>query len=503
MSEPFSGKSFHKPIINRKNSTTDYLKPIMNTKLEDAFNPEQFRKMGHEIIDLIANHLGNTTNNRTKVINWKEPAEQLAFWQDNLQKNQPLGAFFSDVLHNSISTHHPQYIGHQVGATLPVAAMADLLGAITNNGMAIYEMGAAGTAIENIVAGIVLKQIGYDHKADGFMTSGGTLANLTALLAARKAMAGTDVWNEGHTGKLGVMVSEEAHYCVDRSLRIMGFGSDGIIKIPVNENFSMDVSTLGGYFQNAINKGIKVIAVVGSAPSTASGMYDDLDAIARFCRQHKLWFHVDGAHGGAAIFSEKYKHLLKGIEQADSVVIDAHKMMMAPVLTTFVLFKNKVHSYSNFSQKAQYLWENQHEDEWYNYAKRTFECTKLLMSVKFYAIVKAHGISIFDEYITRQYDLGKTLATKIRERKHFELFLEPDSNIVCFRYMKQGMDAQELNRLNGTIRKKILEQGDFYIVQTQLKQNTWFRVTIMSPFTTEETLDKLLDRIEALALDLT
>lgn len=474
----------------------------MNTKLDDAFNPEQFRTLGHELIDLIADHLGNTTNNRTKVINWKEPAEQLAFWEENAQKDQPLQALFSEVLQNSISIHHPQYIGHQVGATLPVAMLADLVGAATNNGMAIYEMGAAGSAIENVVVDIMLKQLGYDHNADGFMTSGGTLANLTALLAARKAMAGSDVWNEGHTGKLAVMVSEEAHYCVDRSLRIMGFGSEGIIKIPVNETFSMDVSLLGHYLQDAVNNGIKVIAVVGSAPSTATGMYDDLDAIARFCRQHNLWLHVDGAHGGAAIFSEKYSHLLNGIAQADSVVIDAHKMLMAPALTTFLLFKNKVHSYSNFSQKAQYLWEKQDEEEWYNYARRTFECTKLLMSVKFYAIVKTHGTAIFDEYITRQYDLGKTLAAKIRERDNFELFLDPDSNIVCFRHVKKGLDTEALNRLNGKIRKKILEQGDFYIVQTQLKQNTWFRVTIMSPFTTAETLDKLLDHIETLAQDL-
>jgi L-2,4-diaminobutyrate decarboxylase len=474
----------------------------METKLKKAFDPEQFRTLGHELVDLLAGHLSDAVNGRKKVINWKEPASQLAFWQENLGKKQTLKELFTDVLDNSINIHHPQYIGHQVGATLPVAMLADLVGALTNNGMAIYEMGAAGSAIENVVVDIMLKQLGYDHNADGFMTSGGTLANLTALLAARKAMAGTDIWNEGHTEKLAVMVSDEAHYCVDRSLRIMGFGSEGIIKIPVNETFSMDVSLLGHYLQDARNKGIKVIAVVGSAPSTASGMYDDLLAISKFCKQHKLWFHVDGAHGGAAIFSEKYRHLNNGIEQADSVVIDAHKMMMSPVLTTFLLFKNKVHSYSNFSQKAQYLWEKQDEEEWHNYARRTFECTKLLMSVKFYSIVKTHGTGIFDEYITRQYDLGKTLAAKIRERKNLELFLEPDSNIVCFRYVKEGLDIASLNKLNGNIRKKILGQGDFYIVQTQLKQNTWFRVTIMSPFTTAETFDALMDRIEVLAKDL-
>ncbi|MBE0662609.1 MAG: aminotransferase class I/II-fold pyridoxal phosphate-dependent enzyme [Bacteroidales bacterium] len=471
----------------------------MKSKLHQAYNPESFRKLGHEIIDLLSTHLHDASNGRKKVINWKEPAAQLGFWQQNMTQEQSLTDMFKDVIDNSISIHHPQYIGHQVGATMPVAALADLLGALLNNGMAVYEMGAAGTAIEKVVIDLINKQLGYGPDADGFMTSGGTLANLTALLAARKAMAGTDIWQEGHNEKLAVMVSAEAHYCIDRSLRIMGFGSEGIIKIPVNKHFSLDATLLEEYLEKAESKGIKVIAVVGSAPSTATGMYDDLQANGKFCQKHGLWFHIDGAHGGAAIFSEKYKQLVSGIEMADSVVIDAHKMMMAPVLTTFLLFKNKKHSHANFSQKALYLWEKQDEEEWYNYARRTFECTKLMMSLKFYAIIKSYGTDIFDEFVTRQYDLGKVLAQSIQKRPDFELFIEPDSNIVCFRFVNPELDESSLNRLNASIRRSLLEQGDFYIVQTQLNHKTWFRVTIMSPFTTAETFEELLNRIELLA----
>lgn len=181
------------------------------------------------------------------------------------------------------------------------------------------------------------------------------------------------------------------------------------------------------------------------------------------------------------------------------MVIDAHKMMMAPALTTFLLFKNKVNAYTTFSQKAQYLWEKQDEEEWYNYAKRTFECTKLMMSVKFYTIIKAYGTGIFDEFVTRQYDLGKAFATLIRQRDDFELFVEPDSNIVCFRYIKNDLNNEQLNKINSNLRKTILEKGDFYIVQTQLNKNTWFRITLMSPHTTASTLEELLNYIKQLA----
>jgi L-2,4-diaminobutyrate decarboxylase len=471
----------------------------MKNKLDSAYNPETFRELGHELIDLLAHHLNTAITGKEKVIRWNDPAEQLAFWRKNAATEQPLTDLFEDIINRSIHIHHPSYIGHQVGATAPVAALADMLGALLNNGMAIYEMGAAGSAIERIVVEMMTKQLGYGAGSDGFITSGGTLANLTALLAARKAKAGSDIWKEGHSGKPAVMVSSEAHYCVDRALRIMGFGSDGIIKIPVNARFSMDTGLLEKYYNEAAENGIKVIAVAASAPSTASGMYDNLEEIAAFCQKYGLWLHVDGAHGGAAIFSEKYRYLLKGVEHADSVVIDAHKMMMTPALTTFLLFKNKADSYVNFSQEAQYLWEKQEDEEWYNYAKRTFECTKLMMSIKFYTIVKAYGTQIFDQYITRQYDLGKTFAQMIHERKNFELLLDPDSNIICFRYVDEGLDNTALNQLNSSLRKEILERGDFYIVQTVLNNMVWLRITIMSPFTDDSTLEKLLCHIEDIA----
>lgn len=471
----------------------------MIDNLREAYNAESFRKEGHKLIDLLAGHLAKISNGEGKVLNWKTPDDQLKFWEEHIGSDHSLTDFFADVLDNSIAIHNPKYIGHQVGATAPVAALADLLGAMTNNGMAIYEMGAAGTAMEKFVTGILCRQVGFGDNADGFITSGGTLANLTALLAARKAMSERDVWQDGHKEKLGVMVSTEAHYCIDRSLRIMGFGEEGIIKVPVDEMFRVNTGSMEQYLRKAAEEGIKVIAFAASAPSTATGIYDDLVEIGQFCQNHNLWFHVDGAHGGAAIFSSKYRNLLNGIEIADSVVIDAHKMMMAPVLTTFLLFKNKVNSYATFHQKAKYLFDSQHDEEWYNYARRTFECTKLMMSLKFYSIIKAHGLRIFDEYVTRQYDLGSSFAEIICQHPEFELFIPPDSNIVCFRYIREGLSENGLSDLNARLRQQILENGDFYIVQTQLKGATWLRVSIMSPFTEVSTLSELLDYIVDLA----
>lgn len=470
----------------------------MENLLKEAYNPEHFRTLGYELIDVLTTYLKDAQQGTIPVVQWTTPSEQLRFWEDyTLDSNAPT-TLFKDIIARSMHVHHPKYMGHQIAPTVPLAALSGLVSALLNNGAAIYEMGSSSTAIEKLVIQSLTQKAGYGKNSDGFMTSGGTLANLTALLAARKVMAPSDVWEEGHRESLGVMVSSEAHYCIDRALRIMGFGSKGIVKVPVGASFKMNTELLNTHYEHARKNGIRIIAVVGSAPSTSTGMYDDLEAIARFCAEKNLWFHVDGAHGGAAVFSSKYKHLLRGMEHADSIVIDGHKMLMTPSIMTFLLFKEQHHSYSAFSQKAQYLLEKSEQEEWYNLAHRTFECTKHMMSIKYYVLLKYYGEAIFDQFVTRLYDLGRQFAAKVKQHKHLELALDPESNIVCFRYIRSGLSVAALNARNSAIRNTILEKGAFYIVQTTLQDQVYLRVTLMNPETSPEVIDELLTTVEAI-----
>ncbi len=483
------------------NPPYDRIKHYMTTLLENIYDPEHFRKTGHELIDLLAEYLTSAYKGENlPVIAWKSAAEQLAFWEAYETEKPDATKLFRDLLTHSIHLHHKQYIGHQIAPTAPVAALANMLSSLLNNGMAVYEMGPAASALEKVVADVFIKAVGYGEEADGFLTSGGTLANLTGLLSARKAMAPSDVWAEGAQEKLALMVSEEAHYCVDRAVRIMGWGESGIIKIPVNDRYQMRTELLAEYYERAIAAGIKVIAVVGSACSTSTGAYDDLHVIAQFCKKQGLWLHVDGAHGGGAIFSPKYKQLLRGLEQADSIAIDIHKMLMAPALTTMLLFRNKQHAYQTFNQTAQYLWEQAGEAEWYNLAKRNFECTKHMMSAKVFTMLHLYGTQGFNDFVTSLYDMGKTFAALISQSASFQLATPPQANIVCFRYVEKELAKGSLNLLNSRIRKELLEQGDFYIVQTLLHGDVYLRTTIMNPFTTAQELEKLLRQIANIAL---
>ena len=471
---------------------------LMKSLLQHAFNPEEFRREGHKLVDLLTAYLTDCREAiAMPVLPPSAPDEMERYWEGELKKQDfDLQQFYTKLITQSNHIHHPRYMGHQVVPPAPLSALTELLEALLNNGMAIYEMGPAATAIERVVLRWLAQRLNLPASAEGVLTSGGSAGNLTGLLAARQAMCGYDIWEEGSRDEapLALMVSEEAHYSVARAARIMGWGEKGIVKIPVNGNLRADTRTFNQTLQKARKEGLRVIAIVGNACTTSTGTYDPLDEMAGFAKAEGLWFHVDGAHGGAAAFSEKYRHLVKGIELADSVVIDFHKMMLTPALTTAVLFRNGSHSYETFAQKAEYLLVNGKKQAWYDSAGRTLECTKKMLGVKVFAMIKLYGDKIFADYINTTYDLGHTLAGMLKRESGFELATEPDGNIVCFRYIPLEFRG-DADALTAEIRKAIIAEADYYIVQTRVNGKTYLRVTLMNPFTGISDLTTLLGRI--------
>ncbi|MEZ0610961.1 aspartate aminotransferase family protein [Fibrella sp. WM1] len=479
----------------------------MNPTLAQAYSPDAFRRMGHALIDQLADQLeASLSRQPEQAIPYHDPDTAFAHWQADSQ--QPLlddpTPLFADIMARSTRLHHPRYMGHQVSPVAPAAALSGLLTELLNNGSAVYEMGMAGNAIERVVIEHTARHIGYvpNERPGGIITSGGTLGNLTALLTARANLP-QDVWHEGNgSQKLAIMVSAEAHYCIDRAARIMGLGDMGILKIPVDEQFKLRTDLLETTYLNATAAGLTVFAIVGSGCTTSTGSHDDLAAIGTFARQHNLWFHVDAAHGGGAFFSPTYRHLLAGSEQADSVVIDYHKMLMVPALATVVVYKRAADSHRTFQQRAQYLWDSHTTEtaDWFNTGKRTFECTKFMAAVKVYTLMRLYGDELFRANVDTLYSLGKTFAWLIRLRPVFELPVEPDCNLVCFRYVGGTSFSGELiNTLNQRLRADLLTDGRFYIVQTTLRNQTYLRVSLMNPFTTEADLTELLDWLESRA----
>jgi len=258
----------------------------------------------------------------------------------------------------------------------------------------------------------------------------------------------------------------------------------------------MRIDLLPAAMEEAAERGRKPMALVASACSTSTGSYDDLHAAAEFCGRHNLWMHVDGAHGAAVAFHPSLRDRISGIGKADSVVLDFHKLLLTPALATAVLFREAGASQMAFQQQARYLFSAEDSHLWRDGGRRTLECTKLGMSLKIAAIWRSHGAGLFAEHLAAVHSLAAKFAELLRSRPPFELAVEPESNIVCFRIKPPGMDAGDVDQLNALVRDRVVKSGEFYLVQTQLRGRVWLRTALMNPFTTTGHLSAMLDALE-------
>lgn len=469
--------------------------------IPSPFNPDNFRKEGHALVDTLSDYLENSlSGNEMPVLPWNDPDQLAAYFSFDSGKGEKesLQAFIKRILDYSIHIHHRHYIGHQVTSPLPLTALVQFCTTLLNNGAAIYEMGPVNMAMEKNVINRFGSLIGYGSGFDGIFTHGGTAGNLTAMLAARQTKTDYNIWEDGvkEKEKPAYMISDQSHYSVGRNVKIMGLGDNSVVRIPVDKQYRMRTGLLEELKNEAEKKGVRIISVVASACSTATGTYDDLNAVADFCQKYDLWMHVDGAHGMGVLFSEKYSHLVSGIQRADSVVIDFHKMFLVPALNSLVMFKDGERSFETFAQKASYLFQKSDSNLWYNSAIRTIECTKSALGIIAYSAVKYYGNNYYKQYIDSRYDLARTFSGMVKADGNFELAVEPQSNIVCFRYAPEGYDEKRINLINATIRDKIIKDGSFYIVQAELNGKIWIRLTIINPVTSEFDLRVLMNRIK-------
>lgn len=472
------------------------------TKFNQPFDVDAFQSLGKRLIDVLADYLRKAQGRALPVLPVISPEELLRTWDQPipLQVENEAAAddrftkLVQEILNHSNHLHHPGYVGHQVAVPLPAAALFELVNALLNNGMAIYEMGQLQTVLERRVVEYLAETLGFGSQAGGVLTHGGSIGNFTALLSARQATAGHDVWTEGQQEPLSVLVSAQAHYCIARSVQAMGWGAAGAWPVPVDERFRMDVERLPQAYEEACAAGRKVIAVVASCCSTATGSFDPITAIADFCDERGLWLHVDGAHGASLAFSTKYRQRLKGVERAHSVVWDLHKMLGFPALNTAVLFREKRRAFEAFAQEASYLFEPTNpEEQWFHLGQATFECTKRPMGATAYGMFRMLGRSWFETQVDRLIRLTEYLHSQLVEAPDFEVACSPEANILCFRYkVEEEIEPENTDKLQVQLRAAAIASGKFYLVQTRLNDRVWLRVTLMNALTTEDDLDALI-----------
>ncbi len=413
---------------------------------------------------------------------------------------ESLAQFIATYLSTTTRLHHPAYMAHQVAVPHYAGALAALVDGFTDNAMAIYEMGPGAASIEYFVINWLLEKVGwepapldrtYDHGdhvwGGGVLTHGGSLANLTALVAARSRIV-PQVWLEGNPPDLALLAPAEAHYSIARAAGILGIGRHAIYDLDVDARGVIVPDRLPEAYNRLKNDGKRAVALVANACSTAVGLYDPLDEISEFCRQQAVWFHVDGAHGASALLSDKYKGLLKGIEKADSLSWDAHKLMRTPTLCTAVLVRDYRTLDQAFQQEASYLFHDK-EQPGFDFIHRTVECTKAGLGLRLFMVLAALGERGLADYIDRQFDLAVEAYTYISQLPDFECAVAPEANILCFRLV-EGSDDMQLK-----VRDKLTAQGDFYISTAEFNGKRYLRLSLMNPDTSLDDIKRLVSEI--------
>ena len=494
--------------LNHENSPTEI--PAL---VASSYGVTVFDSLSRVWQRCLAEHLRKVMAGKTSVLNWKEPVDAIAEAEAFLHPDavgqlteQERARKFESLLEKMLTSgqnlHHPRYIGHQVPASIPIAGLFDAVGSLTNQPMAIYEMGPWATAVEHAVTRNLCRKVGWNPDTScGVLTHGGSLANLTALLTARNVVF-PDSWEQGLPQNAVLVAHADSHYCVTRSAGILGLGTRQVVKAVLDERRRMDPRKLNELLTEQKAAGRQVLAVCSSACATPIGAFDPLQEVADVCRAHDVWLHVDAAHGGAALMSGTHKHLLGGIDMADSVVWDAHKMMFVPALCAAVLYRDQAHRFQTFQQDAPYLFDpsNPGMAEFDN-GTRTIECTKRSTGFGLWGIWALYGEDIFEQMVDRTFAMAQYFHECLRESDDFEPLHTPECNIVVFRYLPtalRGGLAEIMDGLQQELRSRLVKGGDFYIVQTNLNGQAALRVTIMNPLTTELDLAALLEELRAI-----
>jgi len=390
---------------------------------------------------------------RGKFIEYHEP-EDLKMLLNLDQKEGELNwdqlfEWVGQYLKHSVVTHHPRFVNRMwSGANLP-SVVGEIITAISNTSAGTFESAPVSTLMEMYMIQRMLDLVGFSN-GEGQMTTGSSNANMIAMMAARNR-ANTNISQSGLFAQqeLFSFVSEDSHYSLDKAANILGMGANHLLKIPLNEQGQMDILVLETRLQEITNSGGTALFVCATAGTTVRGAYDPIDLILELRDKYGFWLHVDGAWGGAAIFSPKLRSMfLKGIEKVDSFTWDFHKMAGTALMCNVLLFNHgELLKKTSHIGDTRYIFGGAAEHDEFNLGSFSLQCGRRVDSLKWFLDWKFYGQSGFARRVETYYQLCETAENMINQSKKLEMVVPRESFNVCFRFVvPAGISSNEFNQ---------------------------------------------------------
>ncbi len=393
------------------------------------------------------------------------------------------------ILDYSVNTTHPLFLNQLFGGFDEASWAGELVSTLLNPTMATYEIAPVLTILEKRVVSEILELMGFE-RGEGIMVTGGSNSNLLAMLCARTEYSPSIRQTGFGHNRFRIYVSAEAHYSFDKAANITGIGTQNLILIPSNEKGEMIPEQLEKIIIADLKEGYVPIMVGATFGSTVMGAFDPVIKIAKICETYKLWLHVDAAWGGGALFSKKHKHLIKGIQLADSVTFDAHKTMGTPLITSFFLTKHPgILKNTNRGGGAEYLFHEYDNSDW-DTGTYSLQCGRRADILKFWLLWRYHGTDGLIERTEHLFELANYAQEEILKNPRLKLVHASYLN-VCFQVHPKN-SADNINSFTLRVRKALVKEGRAMVNYAERADGTiFFRLVFPNHQTQKSHIEEL------------
>jgi len=410
-----------------------------------------------------------------------------------------LKIFRETIIPFSRQNAHPRMFGYVQSPGTPVAALADLLASTLNANLTVWRSAPAPVELERLTIDWIRQILGFNAEAGGLFVSGGSMANLAAIAAARQA-------KDDSSGRLRIYASSETHFSIAKAAALLGIGRENVRHVAVDERFKIRVDDLVGKVTADLEAGYIPFCVVANAGTVNTGAVDPLAEIREIADRFQLWMHVDGSYGAFAVLAKSARKLFAGIERADSIALDPHKWLYLPVDVGCVIYRAPEVARAAFAHEAEYTRIiGEEADEAFAFWDYGPELSRRFRALKVWMLLKGVGLDSLGEAIESNIACARYLESMVRASDDFEMVAPVELSIFCFRHVPvqlRSESPQAIDGFNERLLVALQQDGSSYLSNAMLGGRFALRGCVLNYRTTSRDMEILLDDLRRVAKSL-